>query len=213
MNVNVYLRKIKVSLNEFIQLIINGNSQEIGIDNLTCLQKILPEKTDVENIQNFCETDPKNYEQLAKAEKFIKLLTDVPFYELRINLMHFIEEFDEIHSLLESPLQIYCNVSNIILESKSLKQLITLILAAGNFLNTVSKNLNFKFFYCDFYFQNSYNGQAVGFRINILPKLIDIKTNKISVSFLHIIVEEFDKKYPEQDNFINELKEISSIIR
>lgn len=137
MNVNVYLRKIKVSINEFIQFIIDGNSQEIGLDNLTCLQKILPEKTDVENIQSFCDADTKNYDQLAKAEKFIKLLTDVPCYELRIGLMFFIEEFDETHSLLENPLTVYCKVSNTILESKSLKNLFTLILAAGNFLNTV----------------------------------------------------------------------------
>lgn len=137
MNVNVYLRKIKVTINEFMQLIIDGNSREIGFDNLTCLQKILPEKTDVENIRSFCDVDTKNYDQLAKAEKFIKLLTDIPFYELRIGLMLFIEEFDETHSLVKSPLQIYSKVSNTILESKSLKNLFTLILAAGNFLNTV----------------------------------------------------------------------------
>lgn len=164
MNVNVYLRKIKVSLNEFIQMIIEGNSQEIGIDNLTCLKKILPEKNDVETIQIFCEADAKNFDQLAKAEKFIKLLTDVPFYELRIDLMHYIEEFDETHSLLKNPLQIYCNVSNTILESKSLKNLFTFILAAGNFLNTVSFFelifINFTYFF---------------YRIATMDKLLDLR--------------------------------------
>ncbi|CAF0767609.1 unnamed protein product [Brachionus calyciflorus] len=194
MNVSVYLRKIKVPLNEFIQLILDGKSSEIGLDNLTCLKKILPEKSDVEAIQSFCETDPKNIDQLGRAEKFLKLLTDVPLYELRINLMNYIEEFDELYSLLLNPLEIYCKISKAILESISLKSFIRLVLAAGNYLN-----------------MNSYNGQAVGFKISILPKLIDVKTNKPSVSFLHVIVEEYDKHGHLNDNFLVDLKEISLI--
>ena len=122
---------------KFIQLILDGKSQEIGLDNLACLKKILPEKSDVESIQSFCETDPKNVEQLGKAEKFIKLLTDVPFYELRINLMNYIEEFDEMYSLLAGPVEIYCNMSKSVLNSSSLKSFISLVLAAGNYLNMV----------------------------------------------------------------------------
>jgi hypothetical protein len=53
MNINVYLKKIKQPLNEFIKSIENGRSKEIGIDNLSVLKKILPDKSDVKEKENF----------------------------------------------------------------------------------------------------------------------------------------------------------------
>lgn len=137
MNVTVYLRKIKIPINDFIQMILDGKSKEIGIDNLNCLKKTLPEKNEVDAIQAYCESNPQNFENLPKAEKFIKLLTQVPLYELRIDLMNYLEEFDELYSLINNPLNVYCKSSKIILESSSIKYFIKLVLAAGNFLNMV----------------------------------------------------------------------------
>lgn len=47
MNYIVYLKQIKIPLKDFIELVKNGQSKEIGLDNLSCLKKILPEKSDV----------------------------------------------------------------------------------------------------------------------------------------------------------------------
>lgn len=56
---------------------------------------------------------------------------------------------------------------------------------------------------------------AVGFKINILPKLIEIKTNKPSISLLHVILEQISQgKSPDSNfEFLNELKDLNSIIR
>ena len=74
---------------------------------------------------------------LGKPEFFLKMLSDIPFYELRINLMTFIEEFTDIYTHLLNPLNTYEKISKIILDSRSLKKFFRTILAAGNFLNTV----------------------------------------------------------------------------
>ncbi len=136
MNVIVYLKQIKVPLNEFIKLIVNGQSKEIGIDNLNCLKKILPEKSDVDAIRSHYELTG-DLNQFGKAERFIKMLTDIKCYELRINVMNFIEEFAELEVKLREPLEAYCHCSDRILNSSSLKAFIKIVLASGNYINMV----------------------------------------------------------------------------
>lgn len=149
MNINVYLKKIKVPLDEFIKMIINGRSRDIGLDNLSCLKKILPEKSDVDNIQAYCEANPSSYQQtLGKAENFIKLLTDIPNYALRIDLMNYLEEFDEIFSRIRQPLEVYSKSSRVILTSETIKSFLRLVLAAGNFINMVPYMRHISFIYC-----------------------------------------------------------------
>lgn len=104
------------------------------------------------------------------------MLSDITHYDLRINLMHFYEEFDEAYDKLESTFDSYIKCCEVLLKNESLKLIFGLILATGNFLN-----------------MNSWCGQAVGFRIDLLPKLSDVKTNKPSITLLHVIVEQFEK--------------------
>lgn len=152
MNINVYLKKIKVPLDEFIKMIINGQSCDIGLDNLSCLKKILPEKSDVDNIQAYCEANPSSYQQtLGKAENFIKLLTDIPNYALRIDLMNYLEEFDEIFSRIRQPLEVYSKSSRVILTSETIKSFLRLVLAAGNFINMVPYMRHISLIYCQYY--------------------------------------------------------------
>lgn len=136
MNVIVYLKQIKIPLNEFIRQIENGQSKEIGIDNLNCLKKILPEKSDVDAIRSHFEMTG-DLNQLGRAERFIKMLTDIPAYELRINIMNFIEEFNELEVKLNEPLDAYCKCAEHILSSCSLKSFIRVILVSGNYINMV----------------------------------------------------------------------------
>jgi hypothetical protein len=50
-SINIYLKRIKTPLNDFIQLIIDGKYKTIGFDNLNCLKKILPFlKTEVKTL-------------------------------------------------------------------------------------------------------------------------------------------------------------------
>lgn len=67
----------------------------------------------------------------------MKHLTDLPAYELRINVMHFLEEFDDLISQLQRPCECYLSSSRKLLDNESLKEFISVVLAAGNFLNSV----------------------------------------------------------------------------
>jgi hypothetical protein len=47
MSINIYLRQIKSPINDFMKLLIEGKHTVIGVDNLNCLKKILPDKSEV----------------------------------------------------------------------------------------------------------------------------------------------------------------------
>ena len=49
MSINIYLRQIKSPLKDFIQLLKEGKYKVVGVDNLNCLKKILPEKEEVKD--------------------------------------------------------------------------------------------------------------------------------------------------------------------
>lgn len=110
--------------------------------------------------------------------------------------MTFKEEFDELYSRVDVPFKAYIQCSETLLKNEQLKLFLCLVLTIGNFLNA-----------------NSYAGKAYGFKINILSKLNEVKTNIFSINLLHIIVEQYDELCKENaDNFLNELKDIGIVL-
>ena len=75
---------------------------------------------------------------MSKPDQFVKLLSDISGYELRINLMIFIEEFDEAFTRLDTPLKLYVKCAETILNNQSLLSFYAYVLAVGNYINTVN---------------------------------------------------------------------------
>ena len=196
MNLNVFLKKIKIPIEVFIDLIKNGNHKEIGVDTLNCLKKILPDKSEIEKIRALHHDSLK--ETIEKADNFLILLGNISYYNLRIDIMTYLEEYDDSSSNLKKTFDIYLKCGKTILNNDSLKCFLKIILEMGNYIN-----------------MNSQNGQtALGFKIDILPKLIEIKTNKPGVTFLHVCVEQFDKgQFDKNDEFFNDMKQLELIAK
>jgi hypothetical protein len=93
----------------------------------------------MEEIRSFfkCNTAQPLDLNKNKAEAFIKMLVDMPNFELRIDAMLFIEEFYDIFRNLSDKFEIFSKCSKSILKSESLKKFIRLVLAAGNYINNV----------------------------------------------------------------------------
>lgn len=62
-------------------------------------------------------------------------------------------------------------------------------------------------------FQGSYAGNAAGFKVNTLPKLLDTRANKPSMTFLHYVVQVAETNNKDALAFINDLSNISSICK
>ena len=113
--------------------------------------------------------------------------------------MNYLEEFDDVYTQIDSKLSIYVRVSQLVLTNQFLKELLSIILRMGNFLNT-----------------NNYKGNTSGFNISSLEELQALKSAKTSVTSLHFIVEQFEKNHKSDQetafSFLSELKEIGVVL-
>jgi len=200
MGLSIFLKKTrKWSMEDLVNLVRRGRSKELTLDNLACLKKVLPEKSEVDDIKAFCRESPDNESHLAEADRFIKLLSDVPRYELRISLMTFLEEFEDMYARLDAPLLVYDRSARVVLANESLRELLSMVLRMGNYLNA-----------------NSYKGNTNAFKMTSLGHLQELKANKAGVTALHFLVEQFEANHPADEGcfgFLSELKEIGTILK
>lgn len=75
--------------------------------------------------------------KLNKPENFIKSLIEIPQYELRINLMLFLEEFDGNFNKLNDLIEKTNRLCAVLHDDESLKEFLQIVLITGNYLNMV----------------------------------------------------------------------------
>jgi hypothetical protein len=61
--------------------------------------------------------------------------------------------------------------------------------------------------------QGSYAGNAAGFKLNTLPKLLDTRANKPRMTFLHFVVQVAETNNRDALTFIKDLSNISNICK
>ncbi|XP_059158848.1 inverted formin-2-like [Physella acuta] len=186
MNVNIYLKQFRKNNAAIVDLIRKGEARSIGVEKLKGLIKILPQLDEIEFIQNF----DGDTEKLGNAEKFFLQLMSVPCYKLRLELMLLKSDFQSQLSGVRSNLLLLNGISRRLYDNKALKKFLRLVLHAGNFIN-----------------KGSNAGDAVGFRISSLNKLILTKSNDPKLSLLHFLVEEAESKDKDSLEFVDELLE------
>lgn len=118
-------------------------------------------------------------------------------YESRIHFMLFRVQFWEKFDQLEKNMTIVLNVSEALKNSKSLKQLLCLILVLGNYMNA-----------------SSLQGGAFGMRISSINKLVDTKASNVSsLTLLHVLTGVARRQFPQLLQFLEDLKEVEQAAR
>lgn len=97
LNVNIFLKQFRSSNEEIIQLIKDGDHDDIGAEKLRGLLKILPEFDELDMLKNF----DGDKARLGNAEKFLLQLLKIPSFKLRIESMLLKEEFSVNLAYLE----------------------------------------------------------------------------------------------------------------
>lgn len=184
MNVNIFLKQFKCSHSEIISMIESGDMNAIGSERLRGLQKILPEADEVNLVKGF-EGDK---EKLGNAEKFFSVFIQLPAFKIRIDGLVLKDEFRLTMDSLLPNITAFVSACQHLLENESFKVFLRYVLHAGNFMNA-----------------GGYAGNAMGFRINSLNKLMDTRANKPRVTLLHYLVGEAEKENQDALNFVEEL--------
>ncbi|XP_033111227.1 formin-J-like [Anneissia japonica] len=192
LNVNIFLKQFRSTNEKIIQIIHEGNSGEFGTEKLKGLLKVLPDSDEIEILTSF----DGDHEKLGPAEKFYLMLLSIPSYKLRIECMLLKAEFEANIDYLHPSLDTVIEASLAILKCKSLKEILYLILLTGNFLNS-----------------GGYAGNAYGFKMSSLLKLVETRANKPRMNLLHHVVTLAEQKEKKLLNFPNEMKNLEEASR
>ncbi|CAH1402324.1 unnamed protein product [Nezara viridula] len=184
LNVNIFLKQFRSSNEDIIQLIRNGEHDDIGAEKLKGLLKILPELDELEMLRNFDGDKSK----LGNAEKFLLQLIEVPNYKLRIESMLLKEEFAANMSYLEPSINAMIVAGEDLMRNESLREVLYMVVVAGNFLNS-----------------GGYAGNAAGVKLSSLQKLTDIRANKPGMNLIHFVALQAEKKRKELLRFPDDM--------
>ncbi|XP_038122305.1 FH2 domain-containing protein 1 isoform X1 [Culex quinquefasciatus] len=189
LNVNIFLKQFRTSNEDIIQLIRNGEHEDIGAEKLRGLLKILPEVDELEMLKAF---DGDN-NRLGNAEKFLLQLIQVPNYKLRIEGMLLKEEFKANLIYLEPNINAMLYAGEDLINNKALQEVLYMVVVAGNFLNS-----------------GGYAGNAAGVKLSSLQKLTDIRANKPGMNLIHFVALQAEKKNCELLEFPGQMSTLEN---
>ncbi|XP_047105243.1 inverted formin-2-like [Schistocerca piceifrons] len=190
--VNIYLKQFRLGGKAVIEVIKNLKGGDIGPEKLKALLPLLPTEKELTSVRSYSG----DLDRLGEAEKFYLQLSEVPSFVLRIRAMLLKEEFPLRTSELREQLNAVADACNKLKANKCLKEFLALVLQLGNYINA-----------------GSYAGNAAGFTLSTLPKLLEIKANKPRLTFLHYVVEVAEANNKEILQFTEDMSNMKEMAR
>ncbi|XP_030070208.1 disheveled-associated activator of morphogenesis 1 isoform X2 [Microcaecilia unicolor] len=185
-NCNILLSRLKLSNEEIKRAILTMDEQEdLPKDMLEQLLKFVPEKSDIDLLGEH----QHELDRMAKADRFLYEMSRINHYQQRLQSLYFKKKFAERLAEVKPKVEAIRSASEEALQSRSLKQLLEVVLAFGNYMNKGQR------------------GNAYGFKIGSLNKIADTKSSiDKNITLLHYLITILEKKYPKVINLHEELK-------
>jgi len=190
--INLIIKNLRRKNDDIAVAITDCSFEKLNPDQVNGLLKIIPESTEVDMI-NAHQGGP---ETLAEAERFYTFLIKVPEFELRLQCMKFSNEFKPASIDLGKRVDEMLAAGINILTSDEVKELLHILLVVGNFINT-----------------GGYAGNACGFKLSLLAKIHEIKSNKPRMTMMHVFVESIEKNKPELLHFYKKLGDLTNVAK
>ncbi|KAJ6677750.1 FORMIN-RELATED [Salix viminalis] len=165
-NLSILLRALNVTTEEVLNALQEGN--ELPVELLQTLLKMAPTSEEELKLRLYAG----DISQLGPAERFLKVLVEIPFAFRRIEALIFMSSLqEEVSSLKESfaTLELATKLRN----SRLFLKLLEAVLKTGNRMN-----------------DGTYRGGAQAFKLDTLLKLSDVKGIDGKTTLLHFVVEE-----------------------
>ncbi|XP_021072158.1 formin-like protein 3 isoform X4 [Mus pahari] len=185
-NLAITLRKAGRSAEEICRAIHTFDLQTLPVDFVECLMRFLPTEAEVKLLRQY-ERERQPLEELAAEDRFMLLFSKVERLTQRMAGMAFLGNFQDNLQMLTPQLNAIIAASASVKSSQKLKQMLEIILALGNYMNS------------------SKRGAVYGFKLQSLDLLLDTKSTDRKMTLLHFIALTVKEKYPELTNFWQEL--------
>uniref|UniRef100_A0A8C9L1T5 Formin like 3 n=1 Tax=Panthera tigris altaica TaxID=74533 RepID=A0A8C9L1T5_PANTA len=185
-NLAITLRKAGRSAEEICRAIHTFDLQTLPVDFVECLMRFLPTEAEVKLLRQE-ERERQPLEELAAEDRFMLLFSKVERLTQRMAGMAFLGNFQDNLQMLTPQLNAIIAASASVKSSQKLKQMLEIILALGNYMNS------------------SKRGAVYGFKLQSLDLLLDTKSTDRKMTLLHFIALTVKEKYPDLANFWHEL--------
>ncbi|KAI5255948.1 Formin-Like Protein 2 [Manis pentadactyla] len=185
-NLAITLRKGNLGANRICQAIKTFDLQALGLDFLELLTRFLPTEYERSLIARF-EREQRPMEELSEEDLFMLRFSRIQRLPERMATLTFLGNFPDTAQLLMPQLNAVIAASMSIKASDKLRQILEIVLAFGNYMNS------------------SKRGAAYGFRLQSLDALLEMKSTDRKQTLLHYLVKVIAEKYPQLTGFHSDL--------
>ncbi|OUM67026.1 hypothetical protein PIROE2DRAFT_40357, partial [Piromyces sp. E2] len=192
-NCCIMLRAVKLDSKQIRKALMTADHHNLSKDIIPELLKFCPTEEEYALVKMYEATD----EKFDLAEQFFMDISKIDHYEDRLKALQFKCCFQEYVDDIFTMINWYDSASNDLIKSKNFKDILQIILALGNYMNSGNR------------------GGAYGFQINSIVKLVDTKTvyNGRRISLMNYLANLIQNTYPDVLKFRDELKHVEDGVK
>ncbi|KAM9435297.1 formin [Clarias gariepinus] len=171
--VGILISSLHLEMKDIQKAILMMDNSVVDLDAIEALYENSAQPEELAKIRKHYETsDEEHVRLLDKPEQFLYELSLIPQFSLRARCILLQSTFTDAVASIQRKTNIVLQVSKGLLERESVRDVLGLVLAFGNYMNGGSRH----------------RGQADGFDLEILPKLKDVKSRDNCISLVDYVV-------------------------
>ena len=188
------MSKLKLTPIAIVEALIIYDEKVLTPQTCDLLLSILPSLAEINQVDSF-DGDPMT---LADADQFVLLMKTAPGYDLRIKSILFKKCYKEEKEEIMKRIQKFFTALEFISSNKKFHKWLEIVLAYGNYLNGATNR-----------------GGAFAYRLDILTKLAELKSNDTKKNLMSYIVEYIGDVLKDDEllNLSKDLEIFSSCIK
>ncbi|KAM6964335.1 LOW QUALITY PROTEIN: formin-2-like [Tautogolabrus adspersus] len=159
--VGILMSSLHLDMKDIQHAILNLDNTVVDLETLQALYENRAQQDELDKIEKHIKSSKDKDKPLDKPEQFLRQLSLIPNFSGRVFCILFQSSFSECMSSITRKLDTLQRVCKALQDSETVKQVLGLVLAFGNFMNGGNRT----------------RGQADGFSLDILPKLKDVKSS------------------------------------
>uniref|UniRef100_A0A3Q3VJG7 FH2 domain-containing protein n=1 Tax=Mola mola TaxID=94237 RepID=A0A3Q3VJG7_MOLML len=181
--VGILMSSLHLDMKDIQHAVLNLDNTVVDLETLQALYENRAQQEELDKIDKHIKSskDKENAKPLDKPEQFLYQLSLIPNFSGRAFCILFQSSFSECMSSIMRKLDNLQRLCKTLQDSETVKRVLGLILAFGNFMNGGNRT----------------RGQADGFTLDILPKLKDVKSSDSMKSLLSYIVSYYLRHFDE----------------
>ncbi|KAM9715289.1 formin-1 isoform 4-T4 [Dama dama] len=181
--VGILISSLHLEMKDIQQAIFNVDDSVVDLETLAALYENRAQEDELVKIRKYYETSKEEeLKLLDKPEQFLHELAQIPNFAERAQCIIFRSVFSEGITALHRKVEIITRASKGLLHMKSVKDILALILAFGNYMNGGNRT----------------RGQADGYSLEILPKLKDVKSRDNGINLVDYVVKYYLRYYDQE---------------